>query len=284
MLKKIYLSFLALLYLSAISAQELYPFSEPASNMPANSIGLKWGTMLSRGVHSKKIMQRHMPEVMFGLNKEWMVHAGLNFSDMHGQKMIWEGARFYTKYRFLSVDEMHKHFRMAAFAAAVYSRNHLDHNEINMMGDQSAVQAGLIATQLWHKLAISGTGSLVEVLDNTRWSKATPDSFAFRAFNYTISAGYLLFPVQYKDYDQINVNLYAELIGSRNLNFDNEKYFVDLAPSVQFIIKSTGKLNLGYRFELSSDISRISKRGFLISYEHLVLNALKKKTKNPAIN
>lgn len=282
MLRNIFLSVLFSLFLSAVSAQELYTFSEPASNMPSNSIGLKSGTMLGRGVHSEKILQRHMPELMFGLNKEWMVHAGLNFSDMHdeNQKMIWEGARIYTKYRFLSIDEMHKHFRMAAFAAGTYSRNHLDHNEINMMGDQNAVQAGLIATQLWHKLAVSGTGSLVEVLDKLRWSDAPSDLYAFRAFNYTLSAGYLLFPVQYKNYDQTNVNLYAELIGSRNLNFSQEKYFVDLAPSVQFIFKSTGKLNLGYRFELSSDISRLSKRGFLISYEHLFLNALKKKTRN----
>ena len=74
---------------------------------------------------------------------------------------------------FLSIDEVHKHFRMAAFAAGTYSRNHLDHNEINLMGDQTGVQAGLIATQLWNKFAISATGSWNEVLHEERWDKST---------------------------------------------------------------------------------------------------------------
>ncbi len=85
---------------------------------------------------------------MFGLNKNWMVHAAVSVSDMHEEKFIFESLRLYAKYRFLSIDDVHKHFRMAAFGAASYSRNHLDHNEINLMGDQSGVQAGLIATQL----------------------------------------------------------------------------------------------------------------------------------------
>jgi len=278
-MKKVFflLSMLSASYL--VEAQELYPYTEPASNMPSKSLSIKQSTMLMRGVHSNKILQRHMPEVMFGINKEWMLHAGLNFSDMHGEKFIWEGARLYAKYRFLSLDEMHKHFRMAAFGALVYSRNHLDHNELNAMGDQSVAQAGIIATQLWHKLAISGTGSLVEVLNKERWEKGFEDKYAFRSFNYSLSAGYLLFPLEYADYDQTNVNLYAELLGSRNLNFDSEKFYVDLAPSIQFIFNSTGKLNLGYRFQLNSDIYRLSKESFMISYEHIFLNALRKKKK-----
>ncbi|MGI8600319.1 MAG: hypothetical protein ACR2KB_13790 [Chitinophagaceae bacterium] len=276
-LKTIFFILLAPFIFTGINAQELYPYSEPASNMPAQSISLKMGTMLHKTVHSNELKQRHMPEIMFGINKEWMVHAGINFSDMHQDKMKFEALRFYTKYRFLSLDELHKHFRMAAFAAGNYSKNHLDHNEINMMGDQSAIQVGLIATQLWHKLAISGTGSLVEVVDEERWSKQNQGNYAFRAFNYSLSAGYLLFPKDYTDYNQTNVNLYAELIGSRNINFPMEKYFVDLAPSIQFIFKSTAKLNFGYRFQLSSDIYRIADRSYLISYEHIFLNALKRR-------
>ncbi len=103
--------------------------------------------------------------------------------------------------------------------------------------------------------------------------------YAFKAINYSLSAGYLLFPLEYTDYDQTNVNLYAELLGGRNLDFTAERYYVDLAPSIQFIFKSTGKLNLGYRFELSSDIYRLSRKQFLISYEHIFLNALRKKKK-----
>ena len=259
-------------------AQELYPYAEPASNMPSKSISVKMASMFERDLHDNRLMQRHMPELMFGLSKEWMVHAGVNFSNMHQDRLIWEAARTYAKWRFLSVDDVHKHFRMAAFGAATYSRNELDHNEINLMqGDQSGVQAGLVATQLWNKLAVSATGGWNEVLNEKRSSKTYDQIYAFQALNYSLSAGFLLFPVEYKSYDQTNVNLYAELLGYRNMDLSSERYYVDLAPSVQFIFKSTSKLNLGYRFQLAGDITRMAEKSFMISYEYIFLNALKKK-------
>ncbi len=234
--------------------------------------------MVERDLHDDRLMQRHMPEIMFGLNKTWMVHAGLNFSNMHQNKLIWEAVKTYAKWRFLSIDDVHKHFRMAAFGSAVYSRNNLEHNEINLpQGDQSGVQAGLIATQLSNKLAISASGSWNEVLDKKRSSKTYDQVYAFRALNYSLSAGFLLFPLEYTDYNQTNVNLYAELLGSRNINFPSERYYVDLAPSVQFIFNSTSKLNLGYRFQLSGDITRMAEKSFMLSYEYIFLNALRKK-------
>ncbi len=221
-----------------------------------------------------------MPEVAAGLSKNWMVKAGANFSNMHQNSMIWEGGRLYAKYRFLSNDEVHKHFRMAVFGTAAYSRNHLDHNEINlMMGEQSGVQAGLIATQLWHKLALSGTVAWNEVLDEKRKDKNLQGIYAYQAINYSLSAGYLLLPFEYKDYDQTNLNLYVELLGGRNINFPGETYYVDLAPSVQAIFNSAAKLNVGYRFQLGSDIYRITKNSVMISFEYLFLNALKRKAK-----
>jgi hypothetical protein len=167
---------------------------------------------------------------------------------------------------------------MAAFTAITYSRNSLNKNEINLMGDQSGAQAGLIATQLWNRFALSATGSWNEILHTTRWDKDRPQDLAFSAFNYSISGGYLLLPVTYTDYDQTNVNLYAEILGSRNSWKKNaERYYVDLAPSVQFIFKSTSKLNIGYRFQVKGDINRISRRSFMLGYEHIFLGALNKK-------
>ena len=236
--------------------------------------------MFHGDIHSDRTLQRHMVDVMLGLNKNWMVHAGTNFSNMHQQKFIWEGARLYTKYRFLSNDDVHKHFRRAAFASGAYSRNHLDHNEINIqMGEQTGVQAGLIATQLWNKFAISGTAGWNEVLDKERWEKSNEGRYAVRSINYSLSAGYLLLPFEYKDYNQTNINLYTELIGSRNINFPNEKFYVDLMPSVQAIFNSVAKLNVGYRFQLDSDIYRLTKNSWMVGFEYLFLNALKKKTK-----
>lgn len=274
------LVFLFSLLVTGIQAQELFPYSEPASNMPAHSISIRHGVMLERGVHTgTKILQRHTPEIMFGVNRKWMLHAAASFSDMHQESFIFESARVYAKYRFLSEDGVHRHFRMAAFAAGSYSRNHLDHNELNLMGDQTGVQAGLIATQLLNRVAFSATGSVIEILNKDRWNKIFPQPYSWRALNYSLSAGYLLFPVVYRNYDQTNVNLYAELLGSRNLEWPSEKFFIDLAPSVQLIFKSTGKLNLGYRFQLTGDIYRLAEKSFMISYEHIFLNALRRKKK-----
>lgn len=279
-MKSIYILAIALLAFGTGYAQELYPYSEPASNNPAQSVSVKATAILHGEVHSDKTVQRYMPEVAFGLSKKLMVKAGANFSNMQQQNLKWEGGRIYAKYRFLSNDEMHKHFRMAVFGAGTYSRNYLNHNEINLaMGDQSGVQAGVIATQLWHKLALSGTVAWNEVLDTKRKNESLQGIYAYQALNYSLSAGYLLFPVEYKDYDQTNLNLYVELLGGRNFNLPGETYFVDLAPSLQAIFNSTAKLNVGYRFQLSSDIYRMIKNSVMVSFEYLFLNALKRKAK-----
>ena len=270
--------FTAALLLAAIdlAAQELYPFTEPASNMPAKSMSLKFGAMLGGGEHGRRIGQRYMPEVMFGLDKKWMVHGSFTLSNMYEGYYYFESVRTYTKYRFHSKDDVHRHFRMAAFAAASYSRNHLQHNELNLMGDHSGVQLGIIATQLWNKLAVSATVSETELFDKKRWNKDLPQQYAFRSLNYSLSAGYLVLPFEYKDYNQTNLNIYAELLGGRNLDWKYEKYFLDLAPSLQLIFKSTSKLNIGYRFQLKSDIYRNMKNYWMVSYEHIFLNALKR--------
>jgi len=275
---KIFLLVISIVLATAIYSQELYPYTEPASNMPAKSLSLKMSAMLGKGIHGNRLEQRYSPEVMFGLSKKWMLHAGFTFSNMYESFYYYESARVYAKYRFLSKDEVHKHFRMAAFAMGAYSRNHLQHNELNLMGEHSGVQAGLIATQLLNKLAVSATASLIEIFDKKRNDKTLPQQYAFESLNYSLSAGYLVLPVDYKNYNQTNLNIYAELLGGRNLDWEYEKYYLDLVPSIQLIFKSTGKLNLGYRFQLKSDIYRNMKNSWMVSFEYIFLNALQKKS------
>ena len=274
---KFFLATITVLISFICSAQELYPYSEPASNMPAKSISTKLTAMYGKVNHTGRLSQRYMPELMFGFDKKWMVHASATFSDMMQPRFYFESVRGYAKYRFLSNDELHKHFRMAAFVAASYSRNSLNHNELNLMGDHTGVQLGVIATKLKNKFAVSATASLIEVLDTLRWSKYYDQQYAYQSLNYSLSAGYLLFPREYKDYNQLNVNLYVEALGGYNLDWEYEKGYIDLAPSIQFIFKSTGKLNIGYRFQLESDVNRMMDNSFMISYEHIFLNALKRK-------
>jgi hypothetical protein len=263
----------------ALQAQELYPYTEPASNMPSHSVSGKLTAMFEKERVSGTIMQRYAPEVMFGLNKKWMVHAAATISDMYSSGLRGESVRAYAKYRFLSKDDVHTHFRMAAFVLGSYSRNQPQYNELNLFGDQSGVQAGIIATKLANKFALSGTAALTELLNGERWKKETEDAFAWQALHYSLSAGYLLFPINYTSYKQTNVNLYAELLGSRNLNFAPETYFIDLAPAVQFIFNSTSKLNIGYRFQLAGDVNRLARQSLMVSYEYIFLNVLRKKSR-----
>jgi hypothetical protein len=274
-----FLLLLPLLVSVTIVGQELYVFSEPASNMPTNSISAKISGMFANDNHSSRTLQRYMPEVMVGINKNWMIHGSVTFSDMHQSRFIFESSRIYAKWRFLSLDDVHKHFRMAAFGAISYSRNRPNFNEINFGGDQSGAQIGLIATQLLNKLAISGSASLNEVLHKYRWDDAHRDLHAFQALKYSLSAGYLLFPLEYESYDQTNLNLYLELLGGQNIDWPQEKYYLDLAPSIQFIFNSNDKLNLGYRYQIAGDVVRMANKSFMISYEHVFLNAIKKKKK-----
>lgn len=220
-------------------------------------------------------MQRYMPEVMFGINKNWMLHIGGTIADMHTSNLAWESVYLYGKYRFLSKDEIHQHFRMAAFADGSYSRVPFHNDEVGLQGDKSGVQIGVIATQLWHKLAISGTLSHTQVLHQSRNSKNViyVPSRIYQVMNYSLSAGYLLLPKEYTDYKQLNLNIYTEVLAQQSL--DRRAYYIDLAPAMQLIFNSNTKLNIGYRFQLDGTMQRMALNSWLISLERTFLNALK---------
>lgn len=257
------------------NAQELYVYTDPASNVPARSLTAKVSGKWLEGYHSKRTEWRFMPEVQVGLSKKWMLRANATFSDMYSSNVRWESIRLYTKYRFLSQDDLHRHFRMAAFAEAAHSVNPVFYDELNLDGDQSGIRGGLIATQLINKLAVSVSGSYLYVTSER--PKYFADAFPYQALNYTASAGYLLFPGKYTSYRQTNLNIYAELLGQKTL--DKNRFYVDLAPAVQLIFNSNAKLNAGYRFQLNGNMHRMAKKQWLVSFEYVFLNALGKKKK-----
>lgn len=254
-------------------AQELYIFSEPASNMPAKSMTAKLSAQLMPG--SSTLKQRYTPEWQVGFHTKFMAHVGTSFSNIYQDGLSWDGAYVYGQYRFLSVDDVHKHFRMAVFAEASVSKDYNTYDEINLRGDKSGIKAGIIATQLWHKFALSGTVSNTQVLNSSRFDKVyyIPERH-YQALNYSLSAGYLLLPKEYTSYKQLNVNLYAELLGQKIL--DGNKYYVDLAPALQFIVNSNAKINLGYRFQLNGNMHRMGDKSYYLSFERTFFNALKK--------
>ncbi len=266
-----------LISLARSAAQELYVYADPASNVPARSVTAKLGALyMPPQAWNNRLMQRYVPEVMLGLSKKFMLRGGATFADVHTTNFRWESAYLYGKYRFLSHDDLHSHFRMALFAEAAYSRSPFHNEEISLQGDKSGLQLGAIATQLWHKLALSATLSHTQVLDASRANKMlyTP-SRIYQAMNYSLSGGYLLLPRQYTGYGQTNLNLYAELLAQQTL--DRSRYYIDLAPAVQLILNSNTKLNAGYRFQLKGNMERMSQSSWQLSYERTLLNALKRK-------
>ena len=269
------------LFFFAITAkgQELYVFSEPASNMPARSVSVRIrGEYMKAQPWHTRSMQRIMPELMFGVNKKLMLHVNASFGNMHTNSFTWESVGTYLKYRFYSRDEIHQHFRMAAFAEAAYSRSPFHQDDVNIGGDKSGVQAGLIATQLWNKFALSGTVGHTQIFHSSRHSKNViyVPSRIYQAMSYSLSGGYLLFPRQYSDYKQTNLNLYLEFLAQQSL--DRSAYFIDIAPAIQLIFNSNTKLNIGYRSQLSGTMYRMANSSWLISIERTFLNALKKKS------
>ncbi|HYF31560.1 MAG TPA: hypothetical protein VD993_10615 [Chitinophagaceae bacterium] len=255
-------------------AQELYVFSEPASNMPARSISFKVTGRYPNSKHNDYFKQRYVPEVMFGLSKNWMLHISAGISNYYSNNVRPESFRGYLKWRFLSNDEVHRHFRMAAFVEASRSRNDYLYEEFTLDGDLSGLQFGLIATQLVNRLAVSGTAGFMQGLTSMESHHGVHDK-DLSMLTYSASAGYLVFPREYTDYKQTNLNIYLEFLGSNGLG--HEHYFIDIAPAVQLIFNSTSKLNLGARFQLAGNMVRVGEQTYQFSIEHTILNAFRKR-------
>ncbi len=265
----------ALLVSFSAQAQELYVFTDPASNLPARSISAKLTARFADLPNSKMVRQRYMPELMVGLHKNWMARVSTSFSNFYQAGQKWESAKIYTKWRFYSVDGIHRHFRMAAFADGALSKNKLVFDEMNLDGDNSGLQVGLIATQLLNKLAVSGTASYMRVYDDR--FKSMPGMHDQDAIAYSLSAGYLLFPKSYADYEQVNLNLYLEVLGMKGLG--PGMYYLDVAPAIQLIFNSSTKFNLGARWETTGNMNRIARNNYFVSMETTFLNVLKSRKK-----
>ncbi|MFD2285145.1 hypothetical protein GJU39_15325 [Pedobacter petrophilus] len=251
-------------------SQELYVFTEPASNMPTKSIGVR---LTNEGMFNNPgFVSRTIPEVMFGFNKNLMMHAQAFLSDMDGKYRL-EGGSLYGKYRFLSIDEVQSHFRAAAFGRISTSKRPTYTRDINLEGDNSGVQGGFIFTQLLHKLALSATlGYAHAFKDHDRQVPGMPGPN--NMFSYSLSSGYLVLPFIYKNYKEPNVNVYFEMLGKTDPG--SGQSYLDLAPAVQVILNSTTRIDLGYRFQATGNMTdRYTKNMYLVRAEFNFFNALK---------
>ena len=273
------LIFIFLVSIHQCFAQELFVISEPASNMPAKAISLRLTDKFMNGHrHSVSgdneyiIMHRLVPEVAIGLDKKVNVRISAFLANYYQSAIQLEGFNMYVKYRFFSKDDLHRHLRMAAFSRLSVIDHDIYFREINLEGDNSGINNGIVATQLLHKLALSATLGHVYTLDNIGFKR--PDFVAPHSLNYTLSAGYLLLPFHYKNYNQPNLNLYVEFNGRNNL-YEYKTNIYDVFPALQLILKSYMRIDLGYRYQIKSNAARNAYTGFLIRFEYNIFNALK---------
>jgi hypothetical protein len=253
-----------------VNAQELFVFTEPASNMAAKSVGIRLNNYLMKNNSTDNINYHLLPELMIGVSKKMMLHGEIFLSNRN-DKFVAEGGSLYLKYRCFSIDDVHSHFRVAALARYSYNNSDIHQQAIDFFGHNSGYEAGIIATKLVNKVAISAGASYLHANDNGT------EKFAYsnkerNALYYTLSVGKLMLPKEYTNYKQTNLNLMFEMLGQTNLG--NNKTYLDLAPSLQLIFNSRIRFDVGYRFPVVNDLSRTAGKGAVIKLEYNFFNAL----------
>jgi hypothetical protein len=248
-------------------AQELFVFTEPASNMPAKSIGIRASNWLMDDRSNHRLNYQLAPEVMWGVNKNLMLHLDGFASNQNGT-LHGDGLGVYGKYRLYTADEVNRHFRMAAFGRLSYNTRQIDQEEIDLARNNSGYSLGLIATQLLHKQAFSTTIGFLQATNNNdnKLYPGQPDE----AVNVSISTGRLIFPKTYTSYKQTNVNFLLDLLGQHLIGSD--KAYLDVAPAVQFIFNSQTRVDIGFKYQLYSNMVRTTPNAIMIRVEHLLFN------------
>ncbi|MEO5892174.1 MAG: hypothetical protein ABIQ31_18145 [Ferruginibacter sp.] len=257
-----------ILSVNVAKAQELFVYTEPASNMAAKSIGLRLNNYFMKDGQSGRINYHLLPEIMWGVSKHVMVHAEAFTSNGDGPFTV-EGGSFYAKYRFFSIDGVHNHFRIAAYGRYSFNKSNIGQPAIDFNGRNSGYEGGLVATKLVNKVAVSASSSVLYANDNGSEKFLYGDKNR-TAFNYTLSLGKLMLPKEYTGYGQTNMNLMLELLGQTTAG--NGNTFIDIAPSVQFIVKSRMRVDIGYRSPLVKKLYRAAPRGCIVRLEYNIFN------------
>ena len=304
---------LFILFLTALNlpAQELFPLNEPASSLPKNTIGAR----IFSESYKELDLWRHVESmrIMYGISAKLTVMGTLSASNHHGEWLPSDlithihignnsftntnnikrgqpnyyrlnGVNFYSKYRFLTLDDQNKHLRMAIYGEYSLVKVAHDEAEPNLMDDNKGYGAGLITTWLYKKLATSVTlgfikpGDYSESRYNSFTSTTTNTLIKYgEALKYNLSLGYLVYPKNYSSYKQTNFNIYLELMGKsyrqakviqdgENIKIQSDALkkgnYMDIRPGIQTIINS----NLRIDFSLGLPFINKSYVNFYPSY------------------
>ena len=259
---------IGVLFFQNSMGQELFLVTDPASNVPANSLGVNVLQSLFKEKVESGYNYHLMPEVTYGLNRNLMVR-GTAFVSNRGKDVVTEGGGLYAKYRFYSSDDLNSHFRMAAFGRYSFNNADIHQEQIEIMGHNTGFETGMVATTLIHKLAISSSVSFEKAFDN-KPNYPFPADQGDNATNYTLSFGKLMYPKKYTSFKQTNINLMLEFVG-QTIN-ENGKSYLDAVPVIQFIFNSQARVDLAYRHELLSSMTRSAPNGVYFNLYYTFFN------------
>jgi len=237
----IYHLILLFLYTQSIFSQELFPTTEPASNIPKGVIGLR--TFAESYKEGGLLRNMGAIRLMYGLSSKLSVYVQGTVSNHHdsilpadiithkhiGNQTIYytqnrvygtrypysfNGGYVYAKYRFYSKDEENKHLRVAVYAEASKIKAAHDEAEPTLTDDCSGWGAGLIVTQLYKRFAASLTTGYIKPDHYSEFKRGYATSIYYgNALVYNLSFGYRIYPKKYISYYQDNYNIYVELMG-----------------------------------------------------------------------
>jgi len=220
-----------------MKAQELYPMTEPASNIPKGALGIRFFGETYNEVD--RIRNLFALKLMYGLTPKLTIEATPTLSNHHSKQLppefpvhntpqigvnhpyLFNGVDFYAKYRFLTLDGENSHFRAAVYGEYSILKVAHDEAEPTLLDDNSGLGGGLITTYLKNHFAASFTGGIIlpskykgDVPDELQGLPGVPATVIYgKGYNYSLSLGYLLFPKTYNNYNQTNWNIYLEFIG-----------------------------------------------------------------------
>jgi len=287
-------------------AQELFPNTDPASNVPKGVLRIKLENEIFTEITQFRLQQAY--SFIYGFSSKISLEQTLSFSNHHDLSLpydfiyynpeinglqtngyvygqahpFWfENYAATLKYRFFCSDAFQRHFRLAAYLQLAGGNEPHPEAEPDLTGDNSGAAAGLISTYLIHKFAASITVGYIMPLKFQQVDSNITINYA-NAINYSLSFGYLLLPGTYRNYKQLNVNIYMEFMGesygAASISKQGEAVYtggvpslakgsyLEARPGIQFIFNSNTLLSFSPAYPL---IHRSYTKTYPVYYVHL---------------
>jgi hypothetical protein len=228
-----------------------------------------YATITGSNHHNRKLPEDLITHTHVGNQTNYFTH---NIKRGVTYPFLFNGINLYMKYRFISIDRQHAHFRMAAYAEWSKLNTAHDEAEPNLLDDTSGLGGGLIVTWLKNRFAGSLTTGFIhpksysEMQTDQSGGPDLPTQFNYGdAVRYNLSLGYRIWPSHYTNYDQPNWNIYLEFQGksyqaSEVIQDGNVisteavalvgNHYIEAHPGIQYIVKSNLRLEASVGFDL----------------------------------